>query len=96
MKIKTGKTKLRLTGNSTFNIDVDVPEDNMLVVSSDFTKKSKLIVYTDLLMSGKNTITIYNSSQYFIDIMEDDVVAELKPIIPNEKRDTKEKLSDKK
>ncbi len=93
------KNKLhhRLNGNAFITFTATIPEDFVMPVTSDFAKKLKLLVYPDVLMSGKREITILNLSSYFVDLQEGDVLANLKKLNqnePDEQKNIKKELSD--
>lgn len=83
-KAKTGSKKIRLIGNSTITIDVDIKKYQtgsiFLVLTSDWCKENKILAYPDIIKSKEAQITLANISGYFKDIEHDTIIAHLYPI----------------
>jgi dUTPase len=75
------KNKLRINGHGihqfTTKIKLTKDEPRAFVISSDFSKEQKIMLYPDIITSGEVKITIVNLTPYPVDLEEKDHIGTL-------------------
>ncbi len=75
------KTRLRINGHGVHQYTVKIPKlknsSKALVISSDFAKENKIMLYSDVVVPGDTKITIVNLTPYPVDLEEKDHVGTL-------------------
>lgn len=78
------KTRLRINGHGIHQYTAKIPKlknsSKALVISSDFAKENKIMLYSDVVKPGDARITIANLTPYPVDLEQNDHIGTLIPL----------------